>query len=293
MKLGLHINDFAWPIDPSQVAATVANIGQAAEESGFDTIAVMDHVWGHPWMGGAEQPVMECYSTLAFLAGKTSRANLLALATPVSYRFPAMLVKTVTTLDVLSGGRAWLGVGVGDYEDEARGLGIPYPPISERYELLEETMQVGLRMWSGEHGDDQPFTGKHVQLERALNLPQSISRPRPPVMIAGDGERRTLPLVARYADACNLRPGPEVPKKLDVLRRLCDTAGRDYDAILKTCPFRFDVGENGEKVDELVSQLRGLAAMGVQMVFGRVLNDEQITPIEIMGREVIPAIADA
>lgn len=292
MKLGLGLNDFAWPVAPDRVGPSLAEIAQAGEAAGFDSITVMDHVWGHPWTGGAEAPVLECYATMAFLAAHTTRVKLLALATPISYRYPGMLAKTVTTLDVLSGGRAGLGIGIGDYEDEARGLGIPYPPLSERYELLEETVQICLRMWSGEQGDNRPFVGWHVRLERTLNLPQSLSRPHPPIMIAGSGERRTLPLVARYADACNVRPGPEIPRQLDVLRRLCDTEGRDYDAIEKTCPYRFDVGEDGAKVGELIEQLRGFAEMGIETVLGRVVDEYQITPIEIMGREVIPAVAE-
>jgi F420-dependent oxidoreductase-like protein len=292
MKLALHLNDFAWPIPASEFSQALTGIGQAAEAAGFEVIGVMDHVWQHPYAGDPAAPVLEAYSTLAYLAGATERAGLLALATPVSYRYPGMLAKTVTTLDVLSGGRAWLGIGVGDYEDEARGLGIPYPPAKERYELLEDTVQICLRMWAGERGDERPFTGKQIQLDRALNLPQSLSRPHPPILIAGSGEQRTLPLVARYADACNIRPGPDIPKTLDRLKELCEAEGRDYDAILKTCPWRFDVGEGGEKVPALIEQLRGFAAMGIQMVVGRVVDDYRISPIEIMGREVIPAIAE-
>jgi F420-dependent oxidoreductase-like protein len=292
VKLGLHINDFAWPIGADRYGATLAEIAQTAEAAGFDAIAVMDHVWQHPIVGGPEKPVLECYATLAYLAARTGRARLMALATPVSYRSPGMLAKTVTTLDVLSGGRAWLGIGAGDYEEEARGLGIPYPPLAERYELLEETIQVCLRMWSGDRGDERPFNGKHVHLERPLNLPQSLSRPHPPILIAGSGERRTLPLVARYADACNLRPGPEIPRQLDLLRRYCDAEGRDYDAIEKTCPYRFAVGEDGSGVGELIEQLRGFAKMGIQTVIGRVMDDARIGPIEVMGREVIPAVAE-
>lgn len=252
----------------------------------------MDHVWQHPYAGDPAEPVLEAYSTLAFLAGATQTAGLLALATPVSYRFPGMLAKTVTTLDVLSGGRAWLGLGIGDYEAEARGLGIPYPSTGERYGLLEDTVQVCLRMWEGECGDERAFTGKHAELERPLNVPQSLTRPHPPIMIAGSGAQRTLPLVARYADACNIRPGPDLPKTLDRLRECCTAEGRDYDAILKTCPWRFDVGEGGENVPALIDQLRGFAAMGIQMVVGRVMDDYRISPIELMGREVIPAVAE-
>ncbi len=293
MKLGLHLNDFAWPVDRERLGSLVGEIAQAGEEAGFANIAVMDHVWQHSYGGGGpEGPVLEGYATLAYLAAHTRRVNLLALATPVSYRVPAMLVKTVTTIDVLSGGRAWLGIGVGDYEAEARGLGIPYPPLAERYGLLEETLQVCLRMWSGDHGDERPFHGEYLQVERPLNSPQSLTRPHPPIMIAGSGERKTLPLVARYGDACNLRPGPEIPRQLDLLRRYCEEEGRDYDAIEKTAPFRFDVGDDGANVGALIEQLEALAAMGIQTVYGRVVDDYRIAPIEIMGREVIPAIAD-
>jgi F420-dependent oxidoreductase-like protein len=292
MKLALHLNDFAWPVAPTELGRALIQIGQAAEHAGFELVAVMDHLWQHPYAGDPAEPVLEAYPTLTWLAATTEQMGLLALASPVSYRAPGMLVKTVTTLDVLSGGRAWLGLGVGDYEAEARGLGIPYPSATERYELLEETVQICLQMWKGEHGDDQPFDGKQVQMERALNLPQSLTRPHPPIMIAGSGVKKTLPLVARYADACNVRPGPELPQTLDVLRSLCEAEGRDYDAILKTCPWRFDTGEKGEHVSALIEQLRGFARMGIDMVVGRVVDDYRITPIELMGREVIPAVAE-
>jgi F420-dependent oxidoreductase-like protein len=292
MKLVLHMNDFAWPVTAERLGQTLAAIGRAGEAAGFSGIAVMDHAWQHPIMGGPDgKAVLEAYSSLAFLAANTSSVNLTTLATPASYRVPAMLAKTVTTLDVLSGGRAWLGIGAGDYEAEAQGLGIPYPSLAERFELVEETIQVCLKMWSGEDGDQQPFHGKHVQLERALNVPQSLTRPHPPIMIAGDGEKKTLPLVAKYGDACNIKPGPTIPQRLARLRELCDALGRDYDTIEKTCPWFFDVGESGEKAPALVEQLHAFADMGIQTVFGRVVGDYTIDPIEIMGRDVIPAVA--
>jgi alkanesulfonate monooxygenase SsuD/methylene tetrahydromethanopterin reductase-like flavin-dependent oxidoreductase (luciferase family) len=164
---------------------------------------------------------------------------------------------------VLSGGRAVLGIGAGDYAEEAEGLGLPFPPASERYELLEETVQACLRMWQGEKGDERPFRGQHVSMARPLNVPQSLRRPHPPILIAGGGERRTLPLVAKYGDACNIPPSPELPQKLELLKRLCDGAGRDYDAIEKTTPFAFDVGANGSKVPELLGGLRWLGSLGV------------------------------
>ena len=292
MKLGLHIVDFNWPAGPDRLGAKLTEIARAAEGYGFDSIAVGDHLWLSPWMGGPQGPMLESYTTLAFLAAHTSRVKLMTIVTATPYRYPGVLAKMVTTLDVLSGGRAWLGIGAGDYAEEARGLGIPYPPLKERFEMLEETLQICLRMWSGERGDERSFEGMHYRLERPLNLPQSMSRPHPPILIGGDGEQKTLRLVARYADACSLRPRPELPEKLEVLRRHCEAEGRDYDAIEKTCVFAFDVGEDGSRTGELIERLRWLAGMGIQTVIGRVEHVEQITPLEVIGREVIPAVAD-
>ncbi len=292
MKLGLQINDFSWAGGPARFAATLAEIARTAEDRGFDRIGVADHVWQHPMLGGPEADEPECYTTLAFLAANTSRIGLIPMVTGVHFRHPGMLAKAVTTLDVLSGGRAWLGIGAGHYEEETRGLGIPFPPLKERFEMLEESVQICLRMWSGERGDERPFEGRHYRLERPLNLPQSLTRPHPPVMIAGDGERKTLRLVARYAEACSLRPTPEIPRKLDVLRRHCEAEGRDYDSIEKNCAFAFDVGENGEKVGEVIGGLRWLAGMGIETVIGFVPGVYRITPLEVIGHEVIPAVAD-
>ena len=291
MKLILHLNDFTWQVAPNQFGSTLAEIAWAAEAAGFERIGVADHVWQAPQAGGPEVPELECYTTMAFLAAHTSRAELMAIVTGVHFRNPGLLTKMVTTLDVLSGGRVWLGIGAGHYEDEARGLGIPFPPLADRFGWLDETLQICLRMWSGERGDERPFEGKYFHLERPLNLPQSLRRPHPPILIAGEGAQKTLRLVARYADACSLRPGPQIPEKLAILRQYCEAEGRDYDAIEKTCAFRFDVGEDGAKAGELIGQLRWLAGMGVQTVIGAIPNVERIRPIELVGREVIPAIA--
>ena len=292
MKLGLHIYDFTWPGGASQLGPTLVKIAQTAEAWGFDRIGTMDHVWQSHYLGGPEREVLSCYPTLTYLAAHTSRIKLLALATAAPYWHPVLLAKTVTTLDVLSGGRAWLGIGAGDYEEEARGSGLPFPPLKERYERLEEMLQICLRMWHGEQGDARPFEGKHYRIEHPLNLPQSLTRPHPPILIAGSGEQKTLRLVARYADACNLQPGPQIPKKLEVLRQHCEAEGRDYDAIEKTCMFAFDVGEDGSKVGELIEQLRWLASMGIQTVLGVIPHVYRIEPLEVIGREVIPAVAD-
>jgi F420-dependent oxidoreductase-like protein len=292
VKLGLHIPSTSWEGGAARLGSKLAEVVEAAESAGFETIDVADHLWQHPTMGGPEASQIEAYTTLGFIAAHTRRVRLLALATAVSYRHAGLLAKMVTTLDVLSGGRAMLGIGAGDYPEEANGLGLPFPPLGERFDLLEETVEACLRMWEGEHGGDEPFIGARVRIERPLNVPQSLTRPHPPVLIAGSGERRTLPLVARLADACNLRPSPEIPRQLDLLRRLCEQEGRDYDAIEKTVPFGFDVGADGSKVGEVIDKLRWLAGMGIQSVFGWVVGVDQITPLEVMGHEVIPVAAE-
>ena len=292
MKLGLHLYDFSWPGGASQLGPTLVQIAQAAESWGFDRISTIDHVWQSHYLGGPEHEVPSCYPTLTYLAAHTSRIKLLALATASPYWHPVLLAKTVTTLDVLSGGRAWLGIGAGDYEEEAHGSGLPFPPLKERYERLEEMLQICLRMWQGEHGDPRPYEGKHYRIERPLNLPQSLTRPHPPILIAGGGEQRTLRLVARYADACNVSPGPQIPRKLEILRQHCEAEGRDYDAIEKTSAFAFDVGEDGSKVGELIEHLRALATQGIQTALGVVPQVHRITPLEIIGREVIPAVVN-
>lgn len=289
MKIGLQVPDFTWPGGPARLGADLAAIARAADGAGFDSMWVMDHFFQIRMFGPPEHEMLESYSALAFLAGLTSRIRLGTMVTGVIYRYPAVLAKTVTALDVLSGGRAWLGIGAAWNEQESRGLGIPFPPLAERFERLEETLQICLQMWSG---DQRPFLGRHYQLDRVLNVPQSLSRPHPPILIGGGGERKTLRLVARYADACNLFPGPQVPHKLDVLRRHCEAEGRNYDAILKTALFQFDVGDDGQKIDRVIRGLRGLAAMGIQTVIGSVKDVHTIKPLEILGERVIPAVAD-
>lgn len=292
MKLGLHIASTSWAGGSARMGALLTEIVETAEAMGFDVIDTADHVWLHPIVGGPEENHIEAYTALSFIAAQTQRVRLMTLATAASYRPAGLLAKMVTTLDVLSGGRAMLGIGAGDYPEEAAGLGLSFPSLRERFDILEETIQACLQMWDGEQGSGEAFHGHHVRMERALNLPQSLSRPHPPILIAGSGERRTLPLVARYGDACNIRPSPEIPRQLDVLRRLCDEEGRDYDAIEKTAPFGFDVGPDGSKTQELLGQLRWLSEMGIQTVLGWVVDVDQINPLEIMGRDVIPVVAE-
>ena len=289
MKLVLHLSHYTWAAGPEQVAAVLADVGALADEGGLDGIAVADHLWQHPIMGGPEANCLEAYATLAFLAAHTRSVRLMTAVTGAHFRHPALLAKTVTTVDLLSGGRAWLGIGSGHYQEECDGLGVPFPAMATRYELLEDALEVCLGMWSGPQGDDGPFDGHHVHATRLLNVPQALQRPHPPILVAGGGERRTLPLVARYADACNLRPGPDIPAKLDVLRRCCGEAGTDFDRIERTAAFAFDPDDGGTRTAELLGQLRWLAGLGIDPVVGRVDGADPRAAVERLTRHVVPA----
>jgi alkanesulfonate monooxygenase SsuD/methylene tetrahydromethanopterin reductase-like flavin-dependent oxidoreductase (luciferase family) len=310
MKVVLHLSDLGPAVEAADLARLTADVASLAEEGGVDGIAVGDHLWRRPSPDGPEIPCLEAYTTLGFLAARTERVRLMTVATGVHFRHPAVLAKTVTTLDVLSGGRAWLGIGVGRDAAEAEGLGVPFPPVGVRYDLVEDAIGLSLRMWEGtgaeaapgaaaEPGEPaavepfvEPFEGHHVRATRPLNLPQSLQRPHPPILIAGEGERRTLPLVARYGDACSLMPSPEIPRKLDVLRRLCDDAGTDFGRIERTCAYAFAVDDGGPKTVELLESLKGLAGAGVDTVIGRVDGVEARVPVEHLVRHVVPAAAE-
>jgi F420-dependent oxidoreductase-like protein len=288
MKLGLHIPDFSWPAGPTRLGGDLASIAAAAEDAGFDRVSVMDHVWQIGMVGPPDHEMLECYTTLGYLAALTSRIRILALVTGVVYRDPGLLAKMVTTLDVLSNGRAMLGIGAAWNEEEARGLGLFFPPLAERFERLEETLQICLQMWSS---DEHPYDGAHYHLARTLNSPQALSSPHPPILIGGSGERKTLRLVARYAQACNLFAGPELEHKLDVLRNHCEREGRDFDEIEKTVLFNFDVGHQGERVEEILADLDRLAKLGFSVAHGRVTDVSRIEPLEIIGEQVVPEAA--
>ena len=289
MKIGVQIPSFTWPGGAEQLGPTLANIAKTADQGGFSYIAVMDHFFQIRGVGPAENEMLEAYTALGFLAAHTERAQLLTVVTGALYRYPGILAKIISTLDVLSGGRAILGIGAGWNEQESKGLGIPFPPVAQRFELLEEALQICLQMWSE---NDGPFQGRHNQLERTLNSPQPLAKPHPPIMIGGGGEKKTLRLVAKYAQLCNVFDSPDIAHKLDVLREHCAAEGRDYDEIEKTAYYRFDVGANGEKVGETVQRLRELAALGVQTAVGMVTDVHLIKPLEIIANEVIPAVAE-
>jgi F420-dependent oxidoreductase-like protein len=288
LKIGLQIPSFTWPGGPGRLGADLVAIARTADEAGFDSISVTDHFFQIRSFGPPEREMLEAYATLAFIAAHTTRVKLLTLVTGVTHRHPGILAKTVTTLDVLSGGRAWLGLGAAWNEAEHLGLGVPFPPLRERFERLEETLQVCLQMWAG---DERPYQGRHYRLERPLNSPQALSRPRPGILVGGGGERRTLRLVARYADACNLFPTPRLPHKLDVLRRHCEEEGRDYDSIERTTVLSFDLGEGEARAGRLIGQLRRLAGLGIQTAMVSLAGVDRLEPLEIVGRRVIPAVA--
>ncbi|HEY4021032.1 MAG TPA: LLM class F420-dependent oxidoreductase [Pseudonocardiaceae bacterium] len=287
MKIGVQIPNFTWPGGAEKLGPTLANVVKTADKGGFEYIAVMDHFW--QLGGNPELDMLEAYTALGFIAAHTERAKLLTVVTGALYRFPGILAKIISTLDVLSGGRAILGVGAGWNEEESKGLGIPFPPTAVRFELLEEALQICLQMWSENEG---PYEGKHNQLGRTLNVPQALSRPHPPIMIGGGGEKKTLRFVAKYAQLCNVFDTPDIERKLTVLREHCEAEGRDYDEIEKTAYYIFNVGENGERVGETVKRLRELADMGVQTALGMVVDVHLIKPLEIIANEVIPVVAE-
>jgi F420-dependent oxidoreductase-like protein len=259
-------------------------VASAADEAGFERISVMDHLWQIRGIGPPEHEMLEAYTALGFLAGHTRRAKLLTLVTGVVYRDPGLLAKAVTTLDVLSGGRAILGIGAAWNEDEARGMGLLFPSTAERFERLEEALRICRQLFDG---DETPFTGKHYRLGRPLNSPAPLSRL--PILIGGGGERKTLRLVAQYADACNLFQTPQVRHKLDVLKQHCEAVGRDYDEIEKTVLYNFDLGEKGERAGDIVTDLRRLAAQGFTVAHGSVRNAWDTVQFEVLANEIIPA----
>jgi F420-dependent oxidoreductase-like protein len=285
MQIGLQIPDFTRPEGAATLGPALGQLAHTADDHGFDFIGVMDHFFQIASVGPAENDMLEAYTTLGFLAANTSRAKLLTIVTGVHYRSAGLLAKTITTLDVLSGGRAWLGIGAGWNEEESLGLGFGFPPVAERFQMLEETLQICLQMW---RGDETPYEGRHYQLHRPLNAPQALQKPHPPIMIGGGGERKTLRLVAKYADACNLFATADVARKLDVLKRHCDDVGRNYDDITKTAYYLFDTAAGAPKI---LSDLRRLADMGFQAAIGGVRDVWTLRPIELIGREVIPEAA--
>ena len=289
MKLGLQIVRFDWPGSPASIRARLADLAGAAEEAGFSSLWVMDHFFQISWLGRVADPMLEAYTTLGFLAAVTQRIHLGVLVAGIVYRHPGILIKTATTLDVLSGGRSYFGIGAAWYEREARGLGVPFPPVRTRFEQLEETLQVLHQMWSGKVS---AYRGSHLHLAEPLSQPPPLTRPHPSILIGGEGERRTLRLVAQYGDACNLFAGSgtrRVRHKLDVLRRHCDAVGRDYDTIERTALGHMEGGSKAAA--NLVERCRSLAQAGIQHYIVSLMGLEDPRWLEKIGREVVPAVA--
>lgn len=251
MEFGIHIADFTWKSGPAQLGPALAAHVRNAEAAGIQRITVMDHFWQLPGIGPVEHEMLEAYATLGFIAAHTEKALLHTLVTGVIYRHPSLLAKQISTLDVLSGGRVGLGIGAAWNEEECEGLGFPFPPVAQRFRELEETIQICLQMWSD---SEEPYEGAIWQLERTLNSPQNVTKPY--LMIGGGGEKKTLKLVAQYADACNLSAMAEVPtRKLDVLRAHCDDVGRDYDEIEKTAIIAINPSSTPDEVATRVDAL--------------------------------------
>ncbi|MGW6495104.1 LLM class F420-dependent oxidoreductase [Nonomuraea angiospora] len=256
MDLGLTCPRFLWSGGDAAIAGKFAAVARGADQAGLRSLWVMDHFFQIPNFGSVEDPMLEAYGALSYAAALTGRVSLGALVTGAVYRAPGLLIKQVSTLDALSGGRAVLGIGAGWYEPEARGLGLPFPPLAERFERLEETLQIARQMWSDQDG---PYRGRHYSLERTLNAPQA----NPPILIGGSGEKKTLRLVAQYADACNFLHGADVRHKLGVLRAHCERLGRPYEDIEKTLHMRIP---EGESVEQSVQRCAELAALGIDHV---------------------------
>jgi F420-dependent oxidoreductase-like protein len=286
VKLGLHYWNYSEPADPSRIAPTLAETARIVDEAGFHRFTVMDHYFQMEHRGTADEPMLEGYTTLGYVAARTERVQLGLLVSGVMYRYPGLLAKIVTTLDVLSGGRAFLGIGASWYEREQRALGVPVVPMGERFERLEESLQICRQMWSD---DDGPFDGRHYQLAETLCVPAPLSSPRPQIMVGGGGEKKTLLLVARYADACNLfAVSPEdVAHKLDVLRAHCDSEGRDYDEITKTAVYTGSVLDDPDAFLAAAEQYARLGITELQFMPDR-------DPVEFATRltnEVVPRLS--
>jgi F420-dependent oxidoreductase-like protein len=303
MRVGLNVAKFAAPGGPATLGENLATVARRAEAVGFESLWVWDHFfWDQAPIGPGvtDREMIEAYTTLGFLAGVTRTIKLGTMVASATYRHPGVLIKQVTTLDVLSGGRAIFGIGAGWFEEEHRALGIPFPSMQERFERLEETVQIALLMWSdqGRYDRAKPFSGKHFRLERTLNVPQALQRPRPPILIGGSGERQTLRLVAQYADACNLHDRftvEELAHKLRVLRSHCERLGRSYDAIEKTLYSRLHVTRTGEggtlSTTQAIAHCRTLADLGFDTL---VLVDDTFNiydpAVLDLWAELIPAI---
>jgi F420-dependent oxidoreductase-like protein len=289
MKLGLQIPSFSWPGGTAAIGPTLGRIARQADDIGVDSIWVMDHFFQIRSVGPAEEPMLEGWTALGFLAANTSRARLGLMVGGVHYRLPGLWVKAATTLDVLSGGRAWLGIGAAWNQDESESLGFPFPPLGERFEMLDETLQIAHQMLQGERGSEAEFHGRQYNARRLMNSPQSISRPRVPIMIGGGGERKTLRLVAQYADATNVFGGPTaIHHKYEVLRQHCEEIGRDANEIERSTLQTINLA--AESPAQVVDRFGELADAGAQHVVVNVPNVDDPSRLETIGRDILPQL---
>ena len=290
MRFGLQINQFTWPGGAAAIAPTLARVARTADEAGFDSIWVMDHFFQIRQNGPPEAPMLEGQTALGFLAAHTERARIGLMVGGVHYRAPGLWIKAATTLDVLSGGRAWFGIGAAWNVHESKGLGFEFPPLRERFELLEDTLRMAHEMWSGGSGTHGAFEGTRTTATHLINSPQSLSRPRVPILVGGGGERKTLRLVARYADACNLfgRDPEAFRRKLDVLREHCDAIGRPYDEIERTTLVSLDPAT--ESTDAIVERFGVLAEAGAQHIIFSVRGVADTAQLGRVAAEVFPQL---
>ena len=297
MKIGLQITAFDWPGGPAAIGPTLARIVRQADDLGFDSIWVMDHFFQIRAVGPVEDPMLEGWTTLGYIAAHTSHARLGLMVGGVHYRAPGLWVKAATTLDVLSGGRAWLGIGAAWNERESRALGFPFPPLADRFEMLEETLRISHAMFAGERGTEEAFDGRQYHAERLLNSPQSISRPRVPIMVGGGGEKKTLRLVAQYADACNVFGSPEaIARKYEILRQHCLAVGRDPDEIERSTLQNIDPvlpgGGGRESVERIIERFGDLADAGAQHIILGTHDADDARRLDVIGRDILPAVRD-
>jgi len=289
MKIGLQIPSFTWPGGDAAIGSTLASVTEAADTVGFDSLWVMDHFYQIRGVGRPEEPMLEGWSALAFMAAHSKKATLGLMVGGVHYRQAGLWAKAATTLDVLSGGRAYLGIGAAWNEEESHGLGFPMPPLGVRFEILEETLQIVHAMWQGERGSGEPFHGKHFQAERLLNSPQALTKPHPRIIIGGGGEQKTLRLVAKYADACNVFGGPDqLTHKFAVLRERCAEVGRPFEEIERTNLAHVDLSQQAPA--QVVARFQLLANVGVQHVILNLTNADDLRNIETLGRDVLPQV---
>lgn len=286
VKFGLQVNTFTWPGGAAAIGPTLARVTRTADDVGFDSIWVMDHFFQIRGLGPPEAPMLEGMTALGFMAAHSERARLGLMVGGIHYRQPGLWIKATTTLDVISGGRGWFGIGAAWNEEESAGLGFPMPPLGTRFEMLEETLQMAQAMWSGGAGSGEGFEGKHYTATRLLNSPQAISRPRVPIMIGGGGERKTLRLVAQYADATNVFGGPErIAHKYAVLREHCERLGRPYEEIERSTLQSVDLER--ESAAEIVDRFGALAEAGAQHILFSVRNVNETDRLERIGSEVL------